>query len=299
MNPQALKRYSYVLNNPLKYTDPSGHGWFKKLRRKVSGFFKALTKPKALFAIAAVVAASAIIGPAVSGFVSHLGIAASATPSLTMAAVGSIAGGAAAGAVGGAAAAAIMGGDIGKGFAMGAFSGAAFGTVGAYYKDAWSLGRVAASGVAGGTVAQVSGGKFKDGAFLSAMTAGARYLYNKVVGYGIRLKGGKFVAAKGRFTRPVDGANNIGEQGFLSSTASRFKGAIHEGGAVSRFANRVPYINAIAGLHDVFQVSADQMFGPLARSIVNIPGMPIAGAVTFAGAMADPVTASYLATDRD
>ena len=27
-NPQALNRYSYVLNNPLKYTDPSGHGFF-------------------------------------------------------------------------------------------------------------------------------------------------------------------------------------------------------------------------------------------------------------------------------
>jgi RHS repeat-associated protein len=26
-NPQSLNRYSYVLNNPLKYTDPSGH-WF-------------------------------------------------------------------------------------------------------------------------------------------------------------------------------------------------------------------------------------------------------------------------------
>ncbi len=25
-NPQSLNRYSYVLNNPLKYTDPSGHG---------------------------------------------------------------------------------------------------------------------------------------------------------------------------------------------------------------------------------------------------------------------------------
>jgi len=24
-NPQALNRYSYVLNNPLKWTDPSGH----------------------------------------------------------------------------------------------------------------------------------------------------------------------------------------------------------------------------------------------------------------------------------
>ncbi|WP_083755906.1 hypothetical protein [Methanosarcina acetivorans] len=24
-NPQALNRYSYALNNPVKYTDPSGH----------------------------------------------------------------------------------------------------------------------------------------------------------------------------------------------------------------------------------------------------------------------------------
>jgi len=27
LNPQAFNRYSYVVNNPLKYTDPSGH-WF-------------------------------------------------------------------------------------------------------------------------------------------------------------------------------------------------------------------------------------------------------------------------------
>jgi len=27
-NPQAFNRYSYVLNNPLKYTDPTGHGWW-------------------------------------------------------------------------------------------------------------------------------------------------------------------------------------------------------------------------------------------------------------------------------
>ncbi len=26
-NPQSLNRYSYVLNNPLKYIDPSGHSW--------------------------------------------------------------------------------------------------------------------------------------------------------------------------------------------------------------------------------------------------------------------------------
>jgi hypothetical protein len=27
-NPQALNRYSYVQNNPLKYTDPTGHTWY-------------------------------------------------------------------------------------------------------------------------------------------------------------------------------------------------------------------------------------------------------------------------------
>ncbi|MFA4837255.1 MAG: RHS repeat-associated core domain-containing protein [Dehalococcoidia bacterium] len=26
-NPQSLNRYSYCLNNPLRYTDPSGHDW--------------------------------------------------------------------------------------------------------------------------------------------------------------------------------------------------------------------------------------------------------------------------------
>lgn len=28
--PQALNRYAYTLNNPLKYTDPSGH-WFESI----------------------------------------------------------------------------------------------------------------------------------------------------------------------------------------------------------------------------------------------------------------------------
>ncbi len=268
-NPQALNRYSYVLNNPLKYTDPTGHGWWKKLRRKISGIFKSVRKPKNVFAITATVAANHYLGPVVGG------------------------------AVGGAAAAAITGGDIGKGALFGGLGGAAYGAIDAHYGSLWKRGRVFAYQVVGGTIAQLSGGKFKDGFFITGITANARYLYNKVVGYGIRLNGGKFVAAKGQFTRPVNGANNIGEQGPLSQSASWFKKAIHEGGAVSRFANHVPVVNAIAGLHDVLQVSAGQWIGPSARSLVNIPGMPIAGGVTIAGAMANPVTASYLATDRD
>jgi len=38
-NPQALDRYSYVLNNPLRYTDPSGH--FIAIPAAVAGFFTA------------------------------------------------------------------------------------------------------------------------------------------------------------------------------------------------------------------------------------------------------------------
>lgn len=30
-NPQSLNRYSYVLNNPLRYTDPTGHGFWEKV----------------------------------------------------------------------------------------------------------------------------------------------------------------------------------------------------------------------------------------------------------------------------
>ncbi len=294
-NPQALNRYSYVLNNPIKYTDPSGHGWFKKLKRKVKGFFKALKKPKNLFAIAAVVAAGYFIGPAVGNFISHLGIAGGmGPPSLTMAKIGSITGAAVGGAVGGAAASAITGGDIGKGAAMGAFGGAAFGAAGVYTKIG-TLANVAASAAAGGVVSKVSGGKFIDGAFLSAMTAGARYLYNKVVHFDITWKKGGKAVPKSLGDYPVEGANNVGQYSRIIDPKSLWR----EGGRVSRFANQVPGINAVAGLHDVFQVSLSNWNGPIARSIFNIPGMPVAGAVTYAGALADPVTASYLATERN
>ena len=34
-DPQTLNRYSYCRNNPLKYTDPTGYGWFKKFWKSI------------------------------------------------------------------------------------------------------------------------------------------------------------------------------------------------------------------------------------------------------------------------
>ncbi|MHC4183637.1 MAG: RHS repeat-associated core domain-containing protein, partial [Planctomycetota bacterium] len=70
-NPQALNRYSYVLNNPVKYTDPTGHGFLdsigdlfsdvwdaiKSVKEKVERFYNT---PEVKFAIAVIMIANGV-----------------------------------------------------------------------------------------------------------------------------------------------------------------------------------------------------------------------------------------------
>ena len=147
-NPQSLNRYSYALNNPLKYVDPSGHNPFVigAIVGAVIGAVSAgaqsdwdagsMLQGAAMGGVTGAISAGVFTGA--SGFVgsqvSHIGLAGGiGPPTFGMTAVGnivgSVAGGAASGATVGGLSAAFYGGDIGEGVLEGAWKGAAFSAV--------------------------------------------------------------------------------------------------------------------------------------------------------------------------
>lgn len=150
-NSQSFNRYSYVLNNPMKYSDPSGH-FFKKLFKKIGKFVKKYWRSIVAIAVAVVAPYAA---PFVAGF---LGVSAAVSVVIT---------GAIAGAIGGA----IIGRSW-KAALIGGVSGAMFGALhgidaGGGILSTEGAFKVMAHGVAGGLSSIMQGGKFGDG-FLSA-----------------------------------------------------------------------------------------------------------------------------------
>ena len=179
-------RYSYVLNNPLSMTDPSGY-FFKKL-------FKAIAKIPILNAVVSVVLAiycqicyvaySAMSTYAITGSLRSAVIAGVA------AAIGGgggegFTGFLASGAIGGVTQV-LQGGKFGRGF-MSAGIGNALGNAMSGIKSNW--GKVLSSAVVGGTVSKISGGKFANGAFSSAFATVLRLDWGSKGESKIRVKG--------------------------------------------------------------------------------------------------------------
>ncbi|AMS31800.1 hypothetical protein AEM42_04195 [Betaproteobacteria bacterium UKL13-2] len=134
---QNYNRYSYVMNNPLSLTDPSGFSWWTRWRKPILA-----------------IAAAAIIGPWVGNQVMW----ALAPTSANAAMIGAIAGGAA----GGFAAGGILGGNI-QSALTGALTGAISGGVAGHFGNNYSLARVGAETLAGGVTSAIRGGSFRDG----------------------------------------------------------------------------------------------------------------------------------------
>jgi hypothetical protein len=219
---QSYNRYSYVRNNPLKYTDPTGHSWLSKSWKKIKSHSRAIIG--AVVGIAVAVYAPYLL--ATYGGVTFGTVAASGAVELT--AVGAMSAGAIGGFVGGAITTgslsgaikgAVLGGltagfaygigNIGgyiggnAGFAtrvvlhggLGSFmskaqggrwsSGFWSGAVGTYMQNITSgvkgyYENVAKNAIIGGTLSNVTGGKFANGAALGAF----RYMFNDAMEHG-------------------------------------------------------------------------------------------------------------------
>ena len=266
-NIQNFNRYTYALNNPFKFKDPTGHSW--------RSFWKAITNPKTILAIA--------VGIATSGIASTL-----IAPAL-IAGTSSIATGAISGAVIGSASAfgstmVLTNGNLGQSLQAAAFGGISGGLSGEYSSIVSNIpglssgneftkfaGELAFQGT--GNVLQKK--KFTDGMELSILSFTSANAYKSVVGYEITIESGGEAVQKGFNSPPVKGANNIGVQGYPVDLGSLF----NEGGVVSRLTNKIGGINAISGLHDTFQINLPGA----SRDILNIPGMPVAAYVTYIG----------------
>ncbi|WP_051082114.1 RHS repeat domain-containing protein [Thiobacillus thioparus] len=162
---QSLNRYSYVNNNPMGFTDPTGY--FKIFGKKWSWWRDKVVKPVVVIAVAW------NIGPMIFNSVFNATLA--ATGSMPMAGslwISSIAAGAASGAAVGGITGGIYNGPEGilQGAKYGAIGGAITGPVALAYGgingqggSPWNVERVAATSLAGGTSSAATGGSFADG----------------------------------------------------------------------------------------------------------------------------------------
>jgi RHS repeat-associated protein len=170
-NSQSLNRYSYVLNNPLGYTDPSG---YFSLNRFIKKWWRV---------IVATVVSYVTYGAAsewAAGWALGTGFGATAAPY-----VGAVIGGAVAGFVGGT----IIAGTL-KGAFHGAAAGALLGGVAAYFGDTYSLARIVADSLAGGIAAEINGQRFRNGLLITALVSTATYVTVQLRKYEIKNSSG-------------------------------------------------------------------------------------------------------------
>jgi RHS repeat-associated protein len=154
-NLQSHNRYSYVMNNPLNLTDPSGFSWWTRFRDKI-------LKP-VVFAYIGYLTGGLISNALITGASTGFAVGANglSTAFVTLGgSAGSLTtlGGVLAGAGGGFVAGALSSGTLDGGL-RGAFTGGVFGGIGASgAANGWGTGQYVAAHAAGGCITSVAGG---------------------------------------------------------------------------------------------------------------------------------------------
>jgi hypothetical protein len=187
----------------------------------------------------------------------------------------------AAGAISGALAGGITGGW--KGALVGALSGAMFGGIAEAYGDTWTMGRVAANGVAGGISSEASGGKFADGFALSGLLSLAQYSYNKVMKYDVTWKKGEGLASpEGTYDETLSVPEKPNVFGTNIKLNNDGNGNFwKQGGWLSDHMDRIPGMHSLSRLHDYLQIRLGGI-SEFARNFGNVPGMIPATVVNYA-----------------
>ena len=166
-NLQSYNRYSYVLNNPMSYTDPSGY-FFKKLLKaiaKVPILNAAITVVLAVYCQACLVAYNTLSTYAITGSLKSALV--SGITTAVMPGGGSAARVFASAVIGGVSSS-LQGGKFGHGF-VSAGLGAALGGV-AKGMSSKALQAIVGAAI-GGTLSKITGDKFVNGAFSGAFAA--------------------------------------------------------------------------------------------------------------------------------
>lgn len=259
-NSQSFNRYSYVLNNPLNYTDPSGYSW-----KRVGKFFKKNWK------IITAVTVTYATGGIASGWAASWGLAAGSVGN-------AIATGAIAGSVGGA----VGGGLITESFRgalKGSLSGAIAGAAGGYANFGFTQGftdavkRVSVAALGGCASGEISGGSCGQGAKFAAyaqvIALSVKYMAKVTDEYKLKSCGkngsvckyndqGELLTDGGRGELQMKGTSP-GEGNWLTEGGMASEGSglhyYNENSLLGRF------INKVSKTHDYFNSDISKIFG--------------------------------------
>jgi len=273
---QSLNRYSYVNNNPLGFTDPSGY--FKLFGKKWSWIRDKVVKPVVAIAVAW------YVGPAVFNAMLPSAVGAVGATGLGMQAslwVGSAIAGAASGAVVGGVTGGIFNGPEGilQGAKYGAIGGAIMGPVSAMYSGAYngslkgaarygySAERVAVQSLAGGVSSAAQGRSFIDGLKSSFIPSALTYMALSMrasmwdqstldsrnsggesggfMGDGKKIGGGRYSELNPGGISPLGG-----QQGDIGFLGIRWNNQTLAGGFYSANSWQDRLVEAYAGPHD-------------------------------------------------